>query len=468
MVRCISKRNDGTNGAELWRIDRSGTVEMVEDAVPGGGIRPGSASSSPTAFSNVNGTLYFQANDGTNGVELWRINTSGFAEMVEDNIPGGGINPFGANAYPTNLTNVGGTLYFSAVSFLSGRELWRINALGIAEIVEDAVPGGGIRAGSSSSYPANLTNVNGTLYFAAHGGANIGNELWRINTAGVAVLVEDSVPGGGIQPGYASSNPANLTDVGGTLFFSADDGTRGIELWRINSGGTAEIVEDIIPGGGIAPGNGSASPAQLTNMNGTLYFTAVEPTNGLELWRVGGSGIAQLVEDAVPGGGISPEFASSSPVNLTNSNGVLYFQANDGTNGVELWRVNGLGVAEMVDDAVPGDGIETGSMPSNPTSMTVVGDTLYFTANDGTNGIELWRKGSTGVAELVEDSVPGGGIRPGLTASAASNLTNVNGALYFSANDGTNGVELWRINGSGRAVMVEDNIPGGGINSAWK
>ena len=35
-----------------------------------------------------------------------------------------------------------------------------------------------------------------------------------------------------IQPGSSGSNPRYLTDVGGTLFFSADDGISGVELWK--------------------------------------------------------------------------------------------------------------------------------------------------------------------------------------------------------------------------------------------
>ena len=42
---------------------------MVEDAVAGGGINP-DEDSNPRYLTNVNGTLYFQANDGTNGEEL--------------------------------------------------------------------------------------------------------------------------------------------------------------------------------------------------------------------------------------------------------------------------------------------------------------------------------------------------------------------------------------------------------------
>ena len=131
----------------------AGTAVMIEDAIPGGGIYPGSGHSVVNALTNVNGTLYFSAWDGTNGQELWRINSTGKAVMVEDAVPGGGINPGFYDSNPTNLTNVNGTLYFNAKDRTNGYELWRINASGQAVMVEDAVPGGGIRPGSFSSAP---------------------------------------------------------------------------------------------------------------------------------------------------------------------------------------------------------------------------------------------------------------------------------------------------------------------------
>ena len=51
-----------------------------------------------------------------------------------------------------------------------------------------------------------------------------------------------------IDPVGGGSSPRELTAVNGTLFFSADDGVHGEELWK--SDGTAEgtvLVKDIFP-----------------------------------------------------------------------------------------------------------------------------------------------------------------------------------------------------------------------------
>ena len=453
--------NEGTNGNELWRINSSGQAEMVEDAIPGGGINPGSYFSSPRELTDIDGTLYFQANDGTNGFELWRVNSSGQAEMVEDAIPGGGINPGEDNSRPERLTDVDGTLYFRADDGTNGYELWRINSFGQAEMVEDTIPGGGIFPGSVGSYPSNLLNVDGTLYFRAEDETN-GTELWRIDSAGQAELVEDAIPGGGIRPGDSGSSPAYLTNVDGTLYFEARD-VNGEELWRINSSGQAELVEDAIPGGGINPGSSSSDPHYLTNVNGTLYFQAEDGTNGYELWRINSAGQAEMVEDSFPGGGINPGSDGSYPAYLFNIDGTLYFQADSGDNGYDLWKINSAGQAELVEVVSPPDGINPGRSDANPDRFVNIDGTLYFTADDGTNGIELWRTTSSGEVETVEDAIPGGGINPS-GHSFPGNMTNLDGTIYFTATDGINGDELWRINSAGVAEMVEDAVPGGGIS----
>src|SRR5439155_258428 len=79
--------------------------------------------------------------------------------------------------------------------------------------------------------------------------------------------------------GTAASSPDNLVNVNGTLFFTADDGVHGRELWR--SDGTAAgtvMLKDISSSAG-------ADPTELLNVAGTLFFTATDGTQGRELWK---------------------------------------------------------------------------------------------------------------------------------------------------------------------------------------
>jgi ELWxxDGT repeat protein len=80
---------------------------------------------------------------------------------------------------------------------------------------------------------------------------------------------------------FSSISPAELRNVNGTLFFAADDGTNGQELWKSDdtTAGTT-LVKDINPGS-FGPG-----PSELTNVNGTLFFQADEGTGGTQLWKL--------------------------------------------------------------------------------------------------------------------------------------------------------------------------------------
>jgi ELWxxDGT repeat protein len=229
-------------------------------------------------------------------------------------------------------------------------------------MVKDIYPGSG---SSSLDY---LTNVNGTLFFSAYDDTN-GYELWKSNgTAAGTVMVKD------IYPGSGSSSLDCLTDVNGTLFFSADDGISGVELWKSNGTEAGTVMVKNISG------NSGSNPYYLTNVNGTLFFNAYDDTSGDELWKSNGTEVGTvMVKDIYPGAG------GSSPYYLTDVNGTLFFSAYDDTNGCELWKSNGTEAGTvMVKDIYPGSG------SSSLDCLTDVNGTLFFNADDGTYGCELW------------------------------------------------------------------------------
>ncbi|MGL4460946.1 MAG: ELWxxDGT repeat protein, partial [Planctomycetia bacterium] len=107
-----------------------------------------------------------------------------------------------------------------------------------------------------------------------------------------------------------------------------------------------------------------------------------------------------MVRDVAPGVGTAfeyaPNFVSVSPT-------LFFFRADDGSNGLELWRSDGTTTGTFMVMNV-GPAAASGS----PRSFTNVGGLLYFTANNVANGGELWRTdGTTTGTNLVKDIRPG-------------------------------------------------------------
>ncbi len=429
----------------------------VFDIYPGGSAsNPQYLSSNPRYLTSVNGKLFFIANDGSNGTELWKSDgTETGTTLVKD------INPSSSSfPYPSNLTNVNGTLFFTANDGSNGTELWKSDGTAAGTtLVKDINPGNNSAFSSFYSYQPNLTNVNGTLFFTANDGTH-GTELWKSDgTEAGTTLVKDIYLGS--SPYYSSpysSNPQNLTNVNGTLFFTANDGSKGIELWK--SDGTAAgttLVADLNPWS-------SSNPSNLTNVNGTLFFTANDGSKGIELWKSDGTAAGTtLVADIYSG------YNPSNPKHLTNVNGTLFFTANDGINGTELWKSDGTAAGTtLVKDIYPGNSGSGYPSPypnsSNPSNLTNVNGTLFFTANDGINGKELWKSdGTTAGTTLVADLNPGSDSAFSDFWNPNANLTVVNNNLFFTANDGTHGIELFHLSldpvANNDSVTVTQNTP---------
>ncbi|MGE3818629.1 MAG: Calx-beta domain-containing protein [Isosphaeraceae bacterium] len=412
--------DDGVTGRELWRHDPStNTTSRVADINGGSGS---ALDNIDQPFTVLNNQLYFVATDGVTGRELWRHDPATNATArVADVWAGAG----GADIGET--VAFGDSLYFTADDGVAGNELWRHNPLtGVTERVADTRPG------LAGSFPTNLTPLGSRLYFSANNGLS-GNELWRYDLdTGATSLVFD------VRPGSVGSTPTSFGEAYGSLYFSADDGINGRELWRHDSvAGTTTRITD------VEPGAGSATPTRpIQGALNWVYFYAQNAATGRELWRYhAGTGVVELVADIRAGSGSAFGLGATSPIVHQDR---LYFAADDGVTGREFWRhdvaTNATSLAADL-NAFAG---------SDPNALTVFDGQIHFTANNGSVGNELWRYDpSTGLAALAADVNPTG-------SSAPASLRAHAGKLYFSADDGTRGREPWVFDPTLPVVSIGD------------
>jgi ELWxxDGT repeat protein len=246
---------DSLHGSELWKTDGTagGTVLLAD-------ILPGAESSDPGVFTVSDGLLYFVAADGVHGKELWVSDgTAEGTQLLAD------INPGAGDSRPYPITPIDGYLYLSADDGVAGMEPFRTDGTpeGTRRIAD-------IRDGNGS-FPSQYFAVGDGIVCVANDGS--GNELWMLDPAGLEAPkpVRDISPLGG-------SFPMDLVEMNGLLYFSATDGFHGRELWR--SDGTESgtwMVSDLIQG------QASSSPGELTPFRGRLFFTATDSSVGQEL-----------------------------------------------------------------------------------------------------------------------------------------------------------------------------------------
>lgn len=162
--------------------------------------------------------MYFTTLDSEFASELWRSDgTEAGTYRLGDVI---GVEQL-------HMTRLGNRILFGGETLDTENELWRTNGTDAGTTLVKAIAPADSFVGS---YPFELTKVGNRVYFTANNSGNPfdrNNELWRTDgTKAGTKLVLDINPAEG-------SEPRNLINVAGTLYFTADDGTHARELWRL-------------------------------------------------------------------------------------------------------------------------------------------------------------------------------------------------------------------------------------------
>jgi ELWxxDGT repeat protein len=434
-------------------------------------------------FSNLYNTganLSFEAYTPSEGYELWKSNgTIGGTLLVDDIIRGSN------SSYPYFTTSIGVNKILFSAKDSSGVELWSSDGTAVGTVLAKDI-------NQSKSESSILTTEvfastpNGVVFPAfdqAHGSEPYYSEG---NTA-TTTLISDLMPGekgSGIHAMQTvkdnvyflvDSDENNLPAIymfkntgkqlvkifeafsnyqiksfavadNGLVFFEMSGyNSLQFELWRSDGTGAGSVLlktgyyyyYDVLP--------------EMVTIGNTAYLSFADQYYGVELYKSDGTvNGTKLVADLYAGSN------GSYPYSLINYNGTLMFGARDEDGLNYLWRSNGtiagtkkvaqIQVATAHNNYHKNDVycISNGLLYINvPSDYYNYDNSGLWTSNGTSAGTKQVRKLSSNYDAGI------------------NNLTDVNGIVYFSANDGINGNEIWQSNGTLVGTILIRDITGG-------
>ena len=353
-------------------------------------IFPGVGSGSPSQFTEFKGNIYFSADDGVHGSELWRTNgsevgTQLFAELA----------PGAAGSTLNGLT-------------VANDKLFITTADGV--YVTDGTPQGTIKLQGFSRPTYVFATLGNEVYFfedyppIGNTGIDGGGKFWKSDGT-IAGSVSFATWSSGSGPQYS-------TWFDNSLFFSAASGPGSVPFYRFDP--VAETITQV-------PGAPSIVDGQAAVTSNGLVFVGVTNQQPSGLFVLGSAtGTATLVQTW------SNTSDIAGATEFTTVNDKVYFVRGTNNSNTELWKSDGTDAGtKMVKDINPG----TGS--SSPSHLTNLNGELFFIANDGVHGVELWKSGGLDSNTiLVKDIVPGAG-----SSSFQGGFVEFNGQFAFVANN---------------------------------
>jgi trimeric autotransporter adhesin len=410
-------KEDNLYGREPWLSD--GTAEgtsLLKD------IYKGPSVSSPSFFTTINGKLIFSARNET-GSELWTTNgTEAGTRILKDINTHSTAGMFYSYGGSDAMATLNKELIFVADDGQPGKRLYK----------SDGSTSGTSVLKDLTSAPRLLLSRNDFVYFVTsyYDSTVLVNNIYRTNGKknGTTKLLETR------QWKYEIFTYEVSQD--GTVYYKVrKDWESAYELWRTDGTlqGTYLLMTNVSPETNVAvAGN-------------TAYFVAGKDASGYELWNTDGTVEGtKMIKDIFPGSG------GSNPYNLFTYKREIYFGARDPLSDSSFWKTDGTSAGTFK--------LRNITLSTQP--FCISNDILYFKANEKTaipaQGTQLWKtNGTSDGTKIVKTINAGHDVN-------ASNLTDVDGILFFTADDGVHGVELWASDGSDSGTrMVKDINPPG-------
>lgn len=329
---------DAANGFELWKSNGTSVgTTLVKN------INKGSASSDPSQFVALNNEVYFSADDVKYGREIWKTDgTPANTNLVMDY--NAGINP-NVNYYSIIK---GMVPYNDIIIAYIGYQLVKFN--------QTMPPTAYFSQNLIDGKDPEFINFDNRVFYKGYDSGNGGYELFATD-GNTAYKVKD------LSTSWDGGDPSNFFVWNGVLYFATDQNTR---IWKSDGteGGTVLVKQ--LPTGSVQ--------SKFYAVNGLLFFVSRNANYETKLWKTDGteSGTV-LVKDFNTG------YGGDGVGNLVVFNNMLFFNAYDGASS-HLYKTDGSSANTQI----------IGSINSYNVPVVFKNKLFYLSADNTWSPVYLW------------------------------------------------------------------------------
>ncbi|MCS5532911.1 MAG: hypothetical protein NZ736_01475 [Candidatus Poseidoniaceae archaeon] len=405
------------NGCELWVTEgMMETTTMLVDINPAGDSLPGNALGFTSIVSEQGEYIFFDADDGINGRELWVSDGTAFGtHIVQDIFTQNSIDansklvPFSQGVVFTTTSNT--------IHWANSTDIVELSQIPAFDNSQQQILNSSLSVLSANAFSILNSDADNLWFIAKDSNGDV--EPYQLSVSGQLTAYD-------VNPnGDSLAGSSEITEQGLVVVATANSGR---QLALLDSGNITWLTSLMDTSNGNWPTD-VGTGLGLHSLSNKIIFdaqtTGVNPT----LWSYDfNNGMTTSLSTDI----VIPGERTDAVVN----GGKIFFDCVTATFGSELCSSDGT-----IDGTVVATDLSSGVVDSDVRHISVIGNDVVFIASGDDSGFALWSLDASGEIKLQYDPYQGLGNNSDSGQYGQMIITDTQ--VIFVAQDGVNGNELF-------------------------